>query len=133
MASFNGNQYPDNVMDPASPIQGLAANSCVDLSVPRRGDGQYAFEANIVELQIVLTANCGLQCNRPDNTPTPVDPPGGGGGEGGVLIPVTGFDFLGDGGVLLQRTFQNLGFGLLSLGLVLHGFSLRMKDEEETE
>lgn len=118
-------------MNPASPIEGgLAANSCVDLSVPRIGDGIYAFTVNIVDLEIELTSSCGLQCERTTNTPTPVEPPGGGGGAGGVLIPVTGADFVVDTS-LLQVTFQNLGFGVLSIGLMLHGISLRMEDDEE--
>jgi hypothetical protein len=132
-ATFKGNSFPANVMNPASPIQGLAANTCVDLTVPRVGDCIYAFEVYIVELGITLTADCRLSCTSTNNTATPVEPPEGSGGEGGVLIPVTGFDSMYSGGVLMQRNFQNLGFGFLSLGLVLHGFALRFKDEDEIE
>ncbi len=128
-ASFNGDQ-----IDSGS-LQKLDGFACVDLSVSRQGDGQYSFRV-VIDLEpeiIILTSSCAIVCNpRRTNTPTDVPPPPAGGGEGGVLIPVTGFGNLDDGGVLMQRTFQSLGFSFLSLGLVLHGFSLRMKDDEET-
>ncbi len=101
-------------------LLGLQANSCVEVSAPRQGNGTYSITATLVdEGNLLLQASCGeLVCEDPVDPPETVDPPTG---TPTVFIPVTGFDFsLGS----LIPMIQNLGFALISVGLVLHGLSL---------
>lgn len=68
----------------------------------------------------------------PEVTPT-VAPPSGGDGDGEddtstVFIPVTGFSVV-EGGQSSQAILQDTGFGLLGLGLVLHGIAAKKKRE----
>lgn len=64
----------------------------------------------------------------PQQERTPVPSPPSSGGDP-PLIPVTGVDLNGQL-LFMQKSLMNLGVGLLGLGLVLHGFSLRFKREE---
>jgi hypothetical protein len=77
----------------------------------------------------------GTPSDTPPTTPppvevtnTPIQPPAIT-GTPGELVPVSGFDFT-SGAALNARLLMNLGIGLIGLGLVLHGFSLRLRREE---
>jgi len=112
-------------------ILSIPADSCVEVSVPRQGNGLYSIVATLVDEDgRTVETSCGpLSCQAPV-TPTPIPPVGPPTGTPTVFIPVTGFDF-SPGGMISM--IQNLGFALIAFGLVMHGFSLNGKNKKETE
>lgn len=105
-------------------IEGVPAGECINLSVGQGGDGLYSVVATLSdEDNRTITTECGpLVCEEPPSGPPPGGPPPQNPPTTPpVFIPVTGADF---GSTSLVRMLQNLGFALLSLGLVIHGFSL---------
>ena len=127
--TINWTAYVDNTQIGGGTVNGVPAGECVTLSAPRQGDGLYSIIATLVdEGGRTIETDCGpIVCREPGTpqpTPTPGPPNPPTTGTPGPFIPVTGF---GPGSGSLLSKLQNFGFALLSLGLVLHGFSLQLE------
>jgi hypothetical protein len=127
-------RYNGNIIKAGSHESGLAVNASFEIKWDAQGDGGY-------EIRVWLdgdTANrvverCNLSCT--DETPTPpseTETPSAPQStpEAGVFIPVTGVSDI-DGGQSATSYLQSAGFGLLGLGLVLQGISLRADRKKE--
>ncbi|MBN2045955.1 MAG: hypothetical protein JW757_13115 [Anaerolineales bacterium] len=131
--TVNWTAYVDNTPIGSGTVQGVPAGECVALTAPRSGDGLYSIVAVMVdEDNRELVTSCGpLSCTvdpRPTPTPIPpVNPPSG--TPTGVFIPVTGMDLSGNS---LIAKLQNFGFALISLGLVLHGFTVKENKQKKS-
>ena len=127
--TVNWQIFVDNTQIGQGTVEGVPAGECVALAAPQSGDGLYSIVATLEdEGGETITTSCGpLSCQEeepPSNPPSqpPVAPPTG--NPSGVFIPVTGFDLSSNS---FSSMLQNLGFALLSFGLVMHGFSIQGK------
>jgi hypothetical protein len=122
--------FVDSTQIGSGTILSIPADSCVEVSSPRQGNGLYSISVTFVDEEgRTVETSCGpISCTVV--TPTPIPPVTPPGGTSTVFIPVTGFDF-SLGGMISM--IQNLGFALISIGLVLHGFSLNGKSKKKSK
>ncbi len=130
--------YNGSVIASGSHTSGLAVGGSFDIVFATQGNGAYTIRVWLDDdEQAAIVEQCTLSCTEETETPTPTTPPKTttpGPPESTppseVFIPVTGFSVV-EGGQSSQAYLQDAGFGLLGLGLLLHGLSLRVGKKEE--
>ena len=127
---------PNGFIDSGTHSSGLSTNGSFDIVFNADGEGSYTVTVWLDEDEAnAITERCNLACTDETDTPTPpseTETPSAPQStpEAGVFIPVTGVSVI-EGGQSATSYLQNAGFGLLGLGLVLQGISLRVDRKEE--